>query len=206
VVFHSCRLSCILFPVVDACWWTWNQPRDCWHCYHLWLWLESTQWHSGLILVSLYLYYQFFHLYMHLGILNIELHWFLPVQRYASVSICHGNSVCLCVCLCVCALYQNGCMDRADFFARRFPLTYTTMYFNEIMAPPKIRVVPSRTLSQSLDLENFTTARRWSASEIQWQQAVCWQQCTWRQWLAGMVSVAYSIGPRPLADCLSHVM
>jgi len=54
-----------------------------------------------------------------------NLYELLPTECYAGVDIVHGNSVHLSVCLSVChmhALYQNRCMDRADFFCPDFPL------------------------------------------------------------------------------------
>jgi len=47
------------------------------------------------------------------------------MRWYASRGICYGNSVCVPVCVCLCALYQNGCMDRADFLHAGFlrPMT-----------------------------------------------------------------------------------
>jgi len=38
--------------------------------------------------------------------------------------------------------------------------TYPTTGYKEIQVPSKIRVLPSRTLLQTLDLENFATAYR----------------------------------------------
>jgi len=49
------------------------------------------------------------------------------------------------------------------FLACELPLTYTKLCCKKIRVPPKIWVLPSRTLRQTLDFENFTGAtRRWS--------------------------------------------
>jgi len=37
---------------------------------------------------------------------------------------------------------------------------YPALYYMKICTPLKIRVLPSGTLSETLDLENFVTARR----------------------------------------------
>ena len=63
-------------------------------------------------------------------------------------------------------LYRNSCTDEADFFAYRFPSTYAMMCFREISVSPKITVLPSGTLSQTLDLENFAMKHQWYANAI----------------------------------------
>ena len=99
----------------------------------------------------------------------------LPARRYTSAGIsCRRMCmyVCVCVCLSVClshtGIVSKRCSDWDDFFAQayRFSLTYTTLYSREIMVSSKIRVLPLRTLSLSLDLEKFATAHRPSASAI----------------------------------------
>jgi len=100
-------------------------------------------------------------------------------------------------------------MNQADFFACRFPSTYATMYFKEIMVPPKIRVVPSGTLSRSLDLENFAAAHCHLACAIYSNSGQSAVDCSASggNRLACVVSAAYSIGLRPLTDgLLSHWM
>ena len=52
-------------------------------------------------------------------------------------------------------------------FVRELPSTYPTLRFNEIRTPTEVRVLPSGTLSQNLNLENFAMAhissqRTWS--------------------------------------------
>jgi len=62
---------------------------------------------------------------------------------------------CLCyvsVCLCICTS-QVG----VPFLSWRFFSTYRTLYCKEIWVTPKIRVLPSGTLSKILDLQNFVT-------------------------------------------------
>ena len=62
------------------------------------------------------------------------------------------------VCLPVChkpVLYQNDW-----FLPRRLPSTYPTLCCKEIWVSPKIMALPSGTLFQTLDLENFATASR----------------------------------------------
>ena len=46
------------------------------------------------------------------------------------------------------------------FLAWRLPFTHPTLCFKEIWVTVKIRVLPSRTLSKVLELENFTTTGR----------------------------------------------
>jgi len=55
--------------------------------------------------------------------------------------------------------------------------TYLTPCFKEIRVDirPKIRVLPSGTLSQTLDLENFATARRWRCK----QNSLTWIDSLW---------------------------
>jgi len=51
-------------------------------------------------------------------------------------------------------------------FGMELPLTYLKPCFKKIRVPPKIRVLPSGTLLQTLDLENFSTASRWSTKVV----------------------------------------
>ena len=58
-------------------------------------------------------------------------------------------------------------MDGSDcFVAREFLSTHPTLYFKEIRVSPKLMVLPSGTLTQTLDLENFATAYRSSKCVI----------------------------------------
>jgi len=53
-------------------------------------------------------------------------------------------------------MYRNGWTGRAGFGAHRLPSYYPTQWcYNGIRISSKIRVFPSRTLSQTLDLEIF---------------------------------------------------
>ena len=57
--------------------------------------------------------------------------------------------------------FRNGLTNRAVFLARGLPSTYPTLCSNESLVPPKIRVrllLPSETLSQTSDIENFAAA------------------------------------------------
>jgi len=59
-------------------------------------------------------------------------------------------------------LYRNDCKKRAGFWhgVASFTLSHIVLCSNEIRVPPKIRVLPSGTLPNILDLENFATASR----------------------------------------------
>jgi len=46
------------------------------------------------------------------------------------------------------------------FLARELHLTYPAPCYKEIWVSPKIRVLPSETLPETLDLENFATIAR----------------------------------------------
>ena len=48
--------------------------------------------------------------------------------------------------------------------AASFDLSYI-LYCKEIRVPPKLRILPSPTLPQTLDLENFATASRWCGQQ-----------------------------------------
>ena len=63
-------------------------------------------------------------------------------------------SLCLSVCVCV---YLN---QPSWFLAWELHSTLPTLCFKEIQVSPKIRVLPSGTLPQTLDLENFAMAYR----------------------------------------------
>ena len=63
-------------------------------------------------------------------------------------------SVCLSVCVCVCLNQPSW------FLAWELHSTLPTLCFKEIQVSPKIRVLPSGTLPQTLDLENFAMAYR----------------------------------------------
>jgi len=89
---------------------------------------------------------------------------FLPrdamLSRYM-LSSCVPPSARLSVCPSVTSRYCIETTGRIGLvLARRLPSTYTTLCYKEIWVSPKIRVLPSRTLSQIPDVENFATASR----------------------------------------------
>jgi len=52
-------------------------------------------------------------------------------------------------------------LDESSWFlAQRLPSTYRTLCYKELSVSPKIRILPSGTLSQTSDLENCATASR----------------------------------------------
>ena len=53
-------------------------------------------------------------------------------------------------------LYRNSCTDQDAFV--ELPSTYAKLCFNEIRISPKIRVLTSETLFQTLDFENMAMA------------------------------------------------
>jgi len=90
--------------------------------------------------------------------------FFLPrdamLSRYM-LSSCVPPSARLSVCPSVTSRYCIETTGRIGLvLARRLPSTYTTLCYKEIWVSPKIRVLPSRTLSQIPDVENFATASR----------------------------------------------
>ena len=66
-----------------------------------------------------------------------------------------GPSVCLSACPSHAGVVSKRLDESSWFLARR---TYPTLCYKEIWVSPKIRVLPSVTLSQTPDLENFATA------------------------------------------------
>jgi len=85
--------------------------------------------------------------------------WARQLARYL-LSSCVRPSVCPSVT----SRYYIETTGRVDesreYLARRLPSTYSTLRYKEIWVSPKIRVLPSVTLSQTPDLENFATASR----------------------------------------------
>jgi len=71
---------------------------------------------------------------------------FLPARRCASVVL---------ACLSVLHKWLSS-----NFLANMFPSTHAALCWKGIRVSPKIRALPSGTLPQTLDLENFATARR----------------------------------------------
>ena len=100
----------------------------------------------------------------------------LPVRSFASTGTSCGPVyvsvyVSVSVCLSVCLSHQVGVLSKrlneSDWFlARELPSTYPTLCCKEIQVSPKIRALPSGTLLQTLDLENFAMAYRSSKRAI----------------------------------------
>jgi len=69
--------------------------------------------------------------------------------------------VCVCVCVFVSVTHASNVLKQLHtlrwFLSYGFPSTYCLLYFKEI-GHLKIRVLPSRTLSRTLDLENLAMA------------------------------------------------
>jgi len=104
------------------------------------------------------------------------------LARVGLLAVVVGLSVCLSVCVChTPVLYRNGCMDRADFFACRFPSIYMLRcILRKNRVPSKIRVLPSGTLSQTPDLEKFrngTPKLLFRLYHVFWQLVTIWSFC-----------------------------
>jgi len=69
-------------------------------------------------------------------------------------------ALCLSVCLSQVGVLSKRVNESSWFLARELHLTYPTLCYKKIQVPSKIRVLPSGTLLQTLDLENFATAYR----------------------------------------------
>jgi len=81
------------------------------------------------------------------------------LARYL-LSACVGLFVCPSVRLSQAGTVSKRLDASSWFSAWRFPSTYPTLCCKEIWVSSKIRVLPSGTLSQTPDSENFTTALR----------------------------------------------
>ena len=82
---------------------------------------------------------------------------FFTARRYASAVYA------VVVCPAVChkpGLYRNDWIYIAGFLARELLLTYPKLCYKKIRVSPKIRALPSGTLPQIPDVENFATASR----------------------------------------------
>jgi len=90
---------------------------------------------------------------------------FLPVRRYASAATSYV------------ALYPSVCLSQVGVLSKRkeesswflsleLPSTHPILREKEIRVPSQIRVLPSGTLSQTPDLENFVSAYRSSKRVI----------------------------------------
>jgi len=109
------------------------------------------------------------------------------VQCYASAGIsCNRVSVCVFVCVCVClcytlVLYWNGCTYRADIGHVDFPRFILHYVLRKLQYLQKMMVLPSWTLSQTLNLENLAMAH--SPSLRWWMCHRSLIDDTWRrQW------------------------
>jgi len=89
----------------------------------------------------------------------LDNHRFLPHDPMLAQYMLWLLSVCVCMCV---TSWCSTKMVWADFGmeASFDASTYPTLCYNEIRVAAKIRVLPSETLSQTLDLENFATASR----------------------------------------------
>ena len=77
---------------------------------------------------------------------------FLPVRCYASASISHRRFVvCLSVCPSHAGIVSKWLPGLRWCFAYRFPSTHAMLYCRKIRVSPEIRILPSGTLSQTLD-------------------------------------------------------
>ena len=91
--------------------------------------------------------------------------------------------VCVCVCMSVISQSSVETTGRIELFsARRLSSAYFTLCIEEIRLSPKIKELPDGTLTRTLDLEYFATARRssqvcvanlvrqrWTFSVIYWR-------------------------------------
>ena len=76
---------------------------------------------------------------------------------------CYANAVyAMALCLFVCVSVTSQCSAKtAQWIELIFDMEASSTYLTqEIRVTPKIRILPSRILSQTLDLENFATASR----------------------------------------------
>ena len=72
----------------------------------------------------------------------------------------------LCLFLSQVSVIQKRLVETGWFLAWELLSTYHTRCYKEIQAPSKIRVLPSRTLLQTLGLENFASVYRSSKHVI----------------------------------------
>ena len=85
---------------------------------------------------------------------------FLTAWRYASAGIsCRRVSVCL-------SVTRRYCIETAVRIELFFFARPVTLCFREIRVSPKTMLLPSGTLSRTMDLENFATAHRSSATAM----------------------------------------
>jgi len=83
------------------------------------------------------------------------------LNYYASTGTSYGPvSVCLYLCLSQVGVLSKRMNESSWFLVWELPSTYPALCEKEILVSLKIRVLPSGTLSQTPDLENFATAYR----------------------------------------------
>jgi len=87
-----------------------------------------------------------------------------------------GIRVCLCLSVTSRGILSKRMNESSWFWALELPSTRPTLCSKKIRVSPKIRVLPSGTLSQTPDLENFASAYRSS------KRVMCYQlsSTTWR--------------------------
>ena len=85
-------------------------------------------------------------------------------RNYATATLCICCRRPLSVCLSVCPSQAGVVSKRPDesswFLECRPPSAYPTLSYKELWVSPKTKVLPSGTLSQTPDLEDFATASR----------------------------------------------
>jgi len=77
-----------------------------------------------------------------------------------------GIRVCLCLSVTSRGILSKRMNESSWFLALELPSTRPTLCSKKIRVSPKIRVLPSGTLSQTPDLENFASAYRSSKRVI----------------------------------------
>jgi len=102
------------------------------------------------------------------------------LARVLAVALCPCLSVCLSVCVCHKSVFcRNGWTNWAGFWhGSFFPPILHCMCYKEIHVSSKIGALPSGTLFQTLDLDNFTTACRSSKRVINFPR----ERWTLRAW------------------------
>jgi len=88
----------------------------------------------------------------------------IDFYRYASAVF--AVVVCPPVCPSQAGVISKRLDESSWFLAWRLPSTYPTLRFKEIRVSLEIRLLPSETLPQTLDLENFATASPWCISVV----------------------------------------
>jgi len=89
--------------------------------------------------------------------------WFLPVHRYTTM----GDSVCVGLSVPVhhkCSIEMTERIELVFGMGASFHLSYTVLKGNS--GNSKITVLPSETLSQTLDLENFAKAYQYHINQL----------------------------------------